>query len=410
MVKAGSLVYAIIISLIIGLICYTLLLTSGYAKIHQEIISVESELYRTNESAKRYYVSTIDALRISDQPTDLLENGMLSQYSLKPWGLYNVLKVKTSFKNDSIQQTVLVGTKIDTEQIALYLTDRNKPLYMADKATIIGNARLPKGGIKVGYITSNAIYNKNFFQGIKLQSNNRLPALTNELFLIPNTIGDTLSIHEITNNKVFQNDFGLLTKVIEVTGNTIEDYKIKGNIIISAQDSLYIKKNNQFEDIIISAPKIVVDTGFKGAVQLIAEEEIILKEDAVLEYPSTVMLRSTRRDTIFQKKQIQLQKNSKALGTVLIADTNIKTHKTITIEENATAIGTVFSTDKVQLKGKVIGSVYTDGFILRTKASIYDNYILNGIIDIKSLPSYFVSVPIIDSDAKNRNYETIKNL
>ena len=62
----------------------------------------------------------------------------------------------------------------------------------------------------------------------------------------------------------------------------------------------------------------------------------------------------------------------------------------------------------MQLKGNVIGTVFTDRFFLETEASSYENVILNGFINLDSLPDNFIGLPLFNNPNNISEYAVIK--
>ena len=65
---------------------------------------------------------------------------------------------------------------------------------------------------------------------------------------------------------------------------------------------------------------------------------------------------------------------------------------------------------KTQLKGNVIGCLYTDRFFLKTTSTIYENYMYDGTIDREELPDYFVRLPIHENKSEYVVYDLVKEL
>ncbi|WAC02712.1 hypothetical protein N7U66_03310 [Lacinutrix neustonica] len=145
------------------------------------------------------------------------------------------------------------------------------------------------------------------------------------------------------------------------------------------------------------------ETGFQGSVQVLAEQLVVLNEDVILKYPSGILINKG----VSEKKEVRLKKNSKVLGAVVVYDQDKSAHKIIKIDKKAEVVGDVFCSGKIQLTGKIIGTVYTSSFYLKTEASTYDNYIMNGMIDRKNLPNDFVRIPLFQHN-HNRLYGAIK--
>jgi len=404
MIKAGSIANAILICIVVGVFCYALLMMSSYAKIHQTMLFTYTELISNNESAQQYFLQKVDAIEDQNTTVDLFDNGILSSASIKPWGLYQVLVTESIFKKDTIRQSVLIGENQEDDRLALYLTDNSKALFMVDKAKIKGNVFIPKKGIKPGYITTNAYRNTRFLSGSKSASKTKLPEIKAAIFNFENQEIDKINVGELKDTITYYQSFTENTLFIDVKEIKLQQKYLSGNIVLEAKDSIYIKKDNVLNNIIIKAPKVVFETGFNGSVQVIADQLVVLEENVILHYPSAIFIAKGRSE----KKEVQLKKNSKILGAIVVADQHKSSDKLLTIEEDVAVIGDVFCSGKVALKGTVIGTVYTNNFYLKTEASTYDNYIMNGIIDRNSLPDNFVRISLFEnSKNQERKYAII---
>ena len=407
MIKAGSMAYAIFICVLVSIFCYTLVMMSSFSKFHQSMLFTYTELIATNESAQYYFLNNIEEVNQSNSTLDLFDNGIQSNAIVKPWGFYEILVTKSIFKKDTLLQTVLIGEKQKSNNLALYLTDTNKGLFMVDKASIKGNAKLPAKGIKSGYITTNAYKNNTFLSGDQSLSKTKLPEINNRIFEYYDHFKDSDHYQiplDALNDTVYRS-FDKPTLEVLVNTINIKQKKLTGNIVLVSKDSIHIKNNNSFENIIIKAPKVVFEKGFRGNVQVESDQLITLEENVILEYPSGILIHKGKE----AQKEVNLKKGSKVLGAVVLTDDDPykSINKLIKIHEGAEVIGDVFCSGKIELQGVVIGTVYTNAFILQTQASIYDNYIMNGTIDRKSLPDTFIRIPLLKSTTQNKKYEII---
>lgn len=407
MIKAGSIAYAILICIVVGIFCYSLILMSGYSKIHQNMLDAHAELISNNASAQEYFLSKIENIEEKKISMDVFDNGIVSSGIVKPWGFYKILMTTSVFKKDTIQRFALIGQWQKEDGVALYLSDASRPLFMVEKAKITGNVFLPKAGIKAGYITSNAYRDTKFLLGTKRNSKTSLPKIDNIDFAYDTDDIYRMDLKEVEDNVPLYNSFGKRTLVIESDTLVMNNKKLSGNIVMKFKDSIYIKKSNVLKDIIIDAPKVAFESGFTGNVQVLAENVVGLEEKVILKYPSGILMFKGNVD----KREVIIGKKSKILGGIVIGDNNTGLDKMITVEEEAEVIGDIYCNGKLQLKGSVIGTVYTNNFYLKTEASAYDNYILNGIIDRKSLPDEFVRIPLFKNKSEYfKPYAVIKQM
>ncbi|WP_298487861.1 hypothetical protein [uncultured Maribacter sp.] len=405
MIKAGSLYYAIIICVLVGVCCAAFMLTSHYSKMHGIILQTQSELLNTNTSGIQYFLNKVNRLGTTPEKVDFFENGIITEGSITNWGFYKVLKVRSVFKRDTIVRHALLGKKYSNPP-ALYLVDNDKPVQMVGKAKIKGDAYLPKKGIKKGYITSQSFSSFTFLEGNKLRSGNKLPIITGA-FSLPDTVGVTKrTLEEIKKGEIINQSFTDRSLQITVSTPTITNKIILGNVVISAKDSLFITRSNKLEDVVIMAPIVVFEKGFTGTVQVFSNEKVELEEDVVLKYPSGIYMDGTH----LNNREVLFNEDSKFLGSVVVAKSSSKAPSLISVAKNAQIIGSLYCDGNTDLKGSIIGSVYTDKFYLKTEASTYENYIEDGQIDQKSLSKDFLGCSFSKEKELIEKYGVVKML
>tara|TARA_R110000868_G_scaffold179306_2_gene419253 strand:- start:179 stop:1309 length:1131 start_codon:yes stop_codon:yes gene_type:complete len=376
--------------------------------MHSLLLETYTEVLDNNNSTRDYFLARIPELESSPKKIDLFDNGILSEGKVTNWGFYKILNVKTIFKKDTIQQQSLLGLKKETS-IALYLVDNEKPLQMVGNSMILGDVYIPKKGIKKGYITSNAFSSRTFLEGNKFTASNQLPNIENVYRTPMEFENDTLLMEDVTDREILYHSFIDKTQLIGVKTSSFNNKEIIGNIIIWSKDSLFIKKGNRLENVIIRAPIVIFEKGFKGTIQIEASEKVELQEEVVLEYPSGIFMNTSNAEDI----KVILKEDSKFIGGIVVTGTGGlgKGSKLISIDKGAEVLGEIYTNGSTELKGKIMGSLYTDNFYLKTDASSYENYIDNGIIDQKAMPNYFLglSFKAVDSEP-NDTYGVIKQL
>ncbi|MBR9855994.1 MAG: hypothetical protein GYB37_15740 [Algicola sp.] len=348
-------------------------------------------------------MSRISKLKEVPERIDLFDNGIISEGVLRPWGLYNVLNVSSALNKDTISKSVLIGQKQATGS-ALVLVDTNKPLQMLGGARIIGDAHLPKKGIKRGYLSSQSFIPNNFLFGEKYYSKNSLPSLR-DIFHVPEQ-KKKLFIEELDKDSSLYQAFDSTPIVINVNKNIVEGKNISGHVLLESKDSIFIKRDNLLEDVLINAPIVVFEKGFQGSAQVLASEKIILEEDVVLKYPSSIYLNAR----CLGNAEVYLGRNSKVLGKVILFNEFVRGTRTdlVKIDKGALVVGQIYSKRGIELRGMVIGSVYANNFYLQTEASSHINYIEDGVIDNRALLPGFLG-NVIDEN-NNKAYGIIKSL
>lgn len=405
--KASSLTNAIFLCLMISIFCGCLVLIAHYQNMLNQKLEIEENLINNNTSCFHYFLSNIDKLEPNKSvQIDIFEDGILSFGLKKSWGFYDVLICKTVFKKDSAFSIALVGKNQDLKnRLALFVTDYNKPLKVSGNNNFIGDLKVPYGRVEQGYIGD---FNNKLVSviGDQKQSEKQIPKINKDLNLIDLNF-KTLPISFYQDSVIF-NSFKNETIKIDLTDiNQLGDTKIKGNFILSSKKAIKISNTTQLEDVLIIAPKVVIKSGFKGNIQIIADQNVVIEENVNLKYPSSVYLKNDTNESI-----VTIGKKSKIAGGIVLTGNTLKgaLKRKLIIQESAKIIGDVYCYGATQLQGEVIGTLYADKMFLKTETSDYENVIVNGNVNRDSLPKKFIRLPLFNTINKTSNYSVIKKL
>lgn len=204
---------------------------------------------------------------------------------------------------------------------------------------------------------------------------------------------------------MFYNSFHKKTKEVVVNSVLVNEI-FKGNFVLRNKDSIRITKNTVLEDVILIAPKITFEEGFKGTVQAFATKGIELEQKVTLQYPSVICVYSENTSETL----IKIKKGSKITGAVVLFGNDIENFKnnSIEIDEEGLIFGDIYCSGKLDLKSNVYGSVYTNRFYLKTKSSSHDNTISDIEINSSKRPKYFISIPLFET--KKTKYGILKKV
>ncbi len=409
MIKAGSLLYAVYVCLLISVMSAALVFIFNYNLQLATRQTVQSDLIDLCGSCMEYYLA--DARHFADlypEHIDPFDNGLRCRFTKNKWGLFTSLTVTAYFKKDTINKSTFVGPRKSDKELALVLCDWDEPLKVSGTTVINGSMQLPRSGYKKVNLLGNSQLNKPVILGSIGSSKQALPKLEVEGYTrVPEGKGTTLS--KIDRKAAVFNDFNTDPLIIKLQkGEQLDRLSLKGNIIIEATDTLYINNTTRLTDVIVYAPKIVLMKNFKGGAQFFAEYEIEVEEAVVLEYPTALAIMAN--NNILKDKKITIAKNSKIYGSIVLdaATFDEKEANTVVIEEDASILGTVYCNGKLQLSGSVTGTVYAHKLSLETKSGTYANTLLNAKIDAVKVPSSFVHVPLFNSKAPNSIYGVVK--
>lgn len=402
MVKAHSLLYAIYICLIVSIICGALLYFSNLYNQLNLYYNLQEELYIQNQSVLNFALGnkTIPAEIEKDE-----KSGIEGSYETKSYGLLSLVLAKSYISNDTVSSVHFVGAR-NLDKNAIYLTNLSKSLFYSGTVKLIGDNQLPSTFIETSYINNDL--NKLVTEGKITVSESQLPEINSDFKKIFQGIKSEktkLTDIEKPKDSLFFNSFFNTTKEIQVK-STLSNMIFKGNFILRSEDSIRVKRNMVLEDVILIAPKITFEEGFKGTVQAFATEGIELEEKVVLNYPSVLCVYNES----LNESKIKIKKECRITGAVVLFgnnDTQIDKN-TIEIDEEGLLFGDLYCSGKLMLKSNVFGSVYTNRFFLKTTASSYDNMISNIEINTSKRPDYFVSIPLFNT--QKTTYSVIKKV
>lgn len=405
MLKASSLLYAIFICFIIAILCGSIILIASLNIKIEAKYSLKEELLITNTSIFNYYLNTVD-IKEMNLPKDYLNNGIISNFGYKKWGLFNLIVGKSYINKDTVFKVGLVGVQRKKENLGLYVTDNDKTLHLSGTAKIKGDIRISKFGIDYKKLGNSKVSRGEFFEGTLRPSLKKLPKISN--FVLSNEVIGVYSnnILEYNSGLVKERSHFKPTLIVDATSQSnINEIKLSGNIILKSEDSIFISKTAILEDIIIDAPVVVFETGFIGTVQVFAKNDVSLQKDVKLKYPSVIFINSDSTN----KTSINIAEDCIVIGGIILTGKtqNEAKNRILNIDVNANIIGDVYCFGKTQLKGTIIGTLFTDSFYLETSSAKYDNFILHGNIDAFGLPENFIRIPLFEN-SELLKYELIK--
>ncbi len=405
MIKANSLLYAIYICLIVSIICGALLY---FANLYNQLnlyYNLQEELYIQNQSLVNYALGN----KLAQEELQPEENSaIVGNYSVKQYGLLTLLVAQSSIRNDTVTSTHFVGN-FDKDNTAIYLSNFSKSLSYSGNVKLVGNLQLPSSYIETSYINNQLNELKN--QGETTISEIKLPKINpnfKNVFEMTKAKQTNLDELEKINDSIYFNSFKNDTKEIYFPNSTISNKIFKGNFILSSKDSLRVQKSAILEDVILIAPKITIEEGFKGNIQVFATKGIELEQKVTLYYPSIVCVYNECKND--QTAKIKIKKECKIAGAIVIFGNLIdKIDKnSIEIDEKGTFFTDIYCSGKLMIKSDIAGSIYTNRFFYKTGSTNYDNLIANVEINPSKKPDYFMSIPLFET--KTTQYGILKKV
>lgn len=396
-IKAGALQYAIFISVVIGLVVFSVLslsfvqnrmrMKSGVYKHTIEKTNDAFQFARNNDLAydvpfKMHFEDEIE------DSTFLLKSG---------WGIFDIVKATSKIHEESFRKVALMGG-FESNRSTLYLIDLHRPLVLVGNAKIEGTVLLPEKGVKRGSMAGKSYYNEQLIYGNILKSNSELPILKNRETIVKLSQGilndpkmkilDKMQWGSLTNS-FFEEP--LLVDSWEAL--ILEDTALNGNILVHSDSLIVIRNTAKLEDIIVTAPHIIIEDGVGGNFQAIATKELNVGKDCILSYPTSLVLIQEDREVLRpdKKPRLSVDENSEIRGVVayLTDQEEGVNNAQIYIGRNTHIIGEVYSEMNLELEGSVKGMVKTRGFIANQNGASYQNHIMDGRISEHELPDQY---------------------
>jgi cytoskeletal protein CcmA (bactofilin family) len=410
-VSSGALQYTLFVAVLIVLLVSTFL-TLSYLQNHFKH-STDFQIQSIQNADIGFQFVSANEIPYEEEKTIELSTDIDSHIVLtkKHWGIFDLLNVQSKVKNSSFQKIGLIGG-FQKEKLALYLKDNKNALVLVGNTEIRGAVLLPKSGVKRGNISGHSYYGDQLIYGATTQSGVNLPAIKNRTYIEQLTKEDIAFkdavFMELEEGLKIINSFNQSTQIYKQQGIVnLRAIQLIGNIIIQSDTLIKIEQSAQLNDVLLIAPKIHIMNQVTGNFQAIASKNITVGSNCNLIYPSVLVLNEEASENSIKNKKdgvtsILINSNTSIKGIVAFLS-NDKTSNympQIIMEENSEVVGEVYCDKNFELKGEVLGSVYTSGFLAKQYGSIYQNHIYNGSILQNKLPKQYVGLPIENSIPK----------
>jgi hypothetical protein len=402
MIRASALYISLILSLMIVLICGSVLLIGYTYRLEQKKQERSQILERNLESAtvmllqEDFKPDTLEALSLFGTETDTV---MLAK---RGWGLYELASIRAWINTDTLSRVFLMAPQLSDTLRALYLSDEDRPLSISGKSLIKGTAYLPKSGIRASYVDGSTYTDKTLVYGTSKFSERTMPVLDQDILQTCNTMFDELARSDkkdpgLPADSVSNSFFQPLRKVfVQGSQADLSGRTLKGNLVIQCDTSLIVDASTILDQVILVAPHVLVKSGFKGNVQIFARDSITIADDVQLDYPSALLV--LKADTAKFQIRIDIGKNCRISGQVIAYEKERSTLMPIISVGTGTVIqGELFSQGYLKFDRKTLvqGTVSAIRFMAKTSSSLYENYLIDTQINRRDLSRYYLGTKLL---------------
>lgn len=390
MLKAGSLYYALLISLIISIICSLMIGLAFMSRTFFFHLDRQEQVLDNSRSGIDFLLSNQSHLKDTKKVMDLFDKEA-DTVSLKrrSWGLFQILSSKARFKRNSYNRAAIAGFSTpEYDSVAIWLTDRNRPLLVSGTALLRGNLHISAKGIDRAYIEGKNYSRMELFYGKLKSSKSVLPkvAIDYKKYWGAYFEGKTSSMDSVLDFSGLETsklEHSFLWKSILFHSKEpiiLNDMELKGNIIIHSDKEIVVAKTSKLDQIVLIAPTIIFNGQNGSRVHAIAQDTIMVQHKSRLNYPSSLLLLKNKMGNSI----IKISKDSHFKGNIMVLEeqnNRRSNYISLDISAESEVSGDIYCEGNLQLNGKVNGTIFTDNFLLATPSGIYENHILDGQVN-----------------------------
>jgi hypothetical protein len=404
--KSGALQFAIYTAAIVALLLLGLILYLHTFKTLQQSTEISTDNIKAShvgfsEAFEENNISS-DTVTISNFINPSQKVKSVSSF----WGIFQKTSVTAKNRNKVFQKSALLGcTFLTKDRISVYLENTNKPLIVVGNTKIEGNVMIPDQGVQPGYIAGNAYMGNELIYGNIGFSSKNLPklnkSLSKSLEELESSSATLYSNFVLDQNAQNINSFLSETKVFYNKNSFSITQDIVGNYIIKSDNTITIKATSKLKDIIIIAPKIIVEDGVIGNFQAIAFNGIQVGKNVKLSYPSALVIHE--QNVLSDDSMLFIDSSSVIKGVLMFVSkkdllNSFATH--IKVSEETKIVGEIYCEGNLELNGSVWGSVYTHQFLTNTAGTIFVNHLYNAEISSDEFPCFYSGI-LFENQTKN---------
>lgn len=410
MLKAAALYLVLVISLIVSVILGSLIYLAFFFRDQDARFNRKQQLRQQIDAGYSLITSTNFPYALDTALTNVTQQGDSVYLSKYEWGLYDIAVVRAHMQQDSLMKTALLGA-IPADSTVLYITDEDRPVSVSGETVIKGTAFIPKSGVRPSYVDGEYFKgNEKIIEGKSSDSDRQMQAInikrlsTLQALLKQDILKDEVLPLGIPNKNPFHRRT-LRYKLMAGQGQ-ISDSLI-GNIQLLSDTTISIPATAVLQDILVIAPCIRIEKGFKGAAQFFATDSLILEDNVSLQYPSTAAVIGAED----KKISLRIGNNCSIAGTVLLYEpkrSNMPSAaslaKDCTIQGDLIVYGLLDYSKGLQ----VVGRTACYRFLYKSPSSMYENFLVNIKFDRSKLPPHFLSSYLLIPDQKKQVNKPLK--
>lgn len=398
------------IALLIALASGSLILLAYHHKIYLLEYLQYKHLQSNARSAEALLLaetsSVSNGLTIEDR-VDLFDNQEDSAIlQTRPWGLFEIGSYCVWDSRDTIRKTFLYGYRPGEHLSAsIYLADQGRPLLVSGNTDLRGSFYLPKAGVLSAYVENKFFQRQNLYTGALNVSEPELPSISAFFLehltaLVRNPFNECpdaqlKQLEAVAKDSLVASFTNPLTIAFSEHPLLLDRMSARGHILLFSPIAIHVSKHANLQNVLLIAPSITIEEGFRGCLQAIASDSLIIQKNCLLSYPSSAILIPNITPNSFST--LQLCEKAHLEGIACLVHNNDISRGLVRMDPNSEVMGQVYSSSFAQVQGKIIGNLTCKRLFLQTPSSIYENVLLDATIDNTKLSKAFVGSSLLES-------------
>lgn len=390
--KGASLVVALIVSIIIASFCAGAILLAQLTDRLALRSMAERKARDDAWSGLQVLLGPQQAMLPEDEPimVDLFDDGRdtvsLLQYR---WGLFRAGIVIAERPHARCVKRCLIGSGYPANDPALSLLDVGRPLALSGHTSLRGPCELPKAGVRKAQVEGRTFHGDTLVHGPISPAPTARWALDSTLATYLRGIlagivppdAEVITLEGSTPDSLLHRSFEApLLWAQAVDPSALQGRSVHGRVIVFSRDTLYVAPDCDLRDALVCAPVIIFEKAARVRGQFFASRAIIMREGVRCGYPTVLGVRIDAMDA----SHIDLGAGSLVQGDVVQwMDAELQAPRsTITLAADASIHGSIRTPALVEIRGSVSGSVRCGGTIFHTGSGIYENHLVDAVIDV----------------------------
>jgi hypothetical protein len=411
MLRGGTLFYALGIAVVLALMSGGLLLTAHFERLSLLHDQRSDAVIRNTASGLELLMGT-QQLVPYDTPTEieLYGDGHDSvQLTLRRWGLFGVALSQAHNGTLTHRTAALTGFRAPaTDNTALRVADLERPLGICGNTTLRGDCYLPTGGIRRTYVEGQNYTGQRDVYGLEKKAARMLPepdkALVRRIdsllagkFLATDSL---VAFAALANTDSLTHSFFASPAIVKSSGALVlSNFSVSGNVCFYSPVRIKVEASAQLTNVLLVAPYIEIDNEVTGCFQAFARDSLRTGKKVALTYPSVLGIITTKQSP--EQTRLHIGEENTIAGLVFGIQTVPDFRRTllISIDKKTELTGQLWCNDLVDLKGEVYGDVTCKMFRLQTPSAVYENQLLNAVIDRSKRPAAFVQPALVNESS-----------